>query len=306
MIRAPFLSSIYAPLIAGTLIAVIAGNAFAPVNFFLILIIGTGLHIATNVYNDIYDTLQGTDKVNVHRNAFSGGSGVLLDQPDLISTLFIIARSSLVVAFAATVGLTLLIQRELWPLLWILYGVSAFLSKYYTAAPVKLAYRGLGELFVWFAFGPMAILIAAVGQNVGFHPYVVALMAVTGLSTLSILIVGQLIDLDADRAGGKYGVAVRMGTGFTSWLYFIVQAIIIVNIIVAALLVFHNGWAILLALIPYALLFPRAWKIVHSQHDQPDALKKAAGINVQVHFLFSFLLIMGLGMILLVNHYQMR
>ena len=73
-------------------------------------------------------------------------------------------------------------------------NLSAFLSKYYTAAPIKLAYRGMGELFVWLAFGPMAILLAAVGQNVGFHTYIIAGLAVTGLSTLSILLIGQLID----------------------------------------------------------------------------------------------------------------
>ncbi|MBD3384085.1 prenyltransferase [candidate division KSB1 bacterium] len=301
MIRAPFLSSIYAPLIAGTLIAVIASGQFYILNFFLILVIGTGLHIATNVYNDIYDTLQGTDKVNVHRNEFSGGSGVLLDQPQLISTLYLIARSSLVIAFIATVVLTFLIDRELWPLFWTLYVVSAFLSKYYTAAPVKLAYRGFGEIFVWFAFGPMAILIASLGQNLGFHPYVLSVMALTGLSTLSILLIGQLIDLDADRRGGKFGIAVRHGTRFTGWFYFIVQLIIVVNIIIAAILIIQNGWPILLALIPYALLFPRAFKIIREHHSQPRELVRAAGLNVQIHLFFSLFFNVGLGITLLLN-----
>jgi 1,4-dihydroxy-2-naphthoate octaprenyltransferase len=301
MIRAPFLSSIYAPMIAGTLIAVIASGEFYILNFFLILVIGTGLHVATNVYNDIYDTLQGTDKVNVHRNEFSGGSGVLLDQPQLISTLYFIARSSLVIAFIATIVLTFFIDRELWPLLWTLYVVSAFLSKYYTAAPVKLAYRGLGEVFVWFAFGPMAILIASVGQNFGFHPYVISIMALTGLSTLSILLTGQLIDLDADRNGGKFGVAVLRGTRFTGRLYFIVQSIIIVNIIIAAVLVIQNGWPVLLALIPYVLLFPRAFKIIREHHNKPQELVRAAGLNVQIHLLFSLFFILGLGITLLLT-----
>ncbi len=301
MIRAPFLSSIYAPLIAGTLTAVIASGQFYILNFFLILVIGTCLHVATNVYNDIYDTLQGTDKVNVHRNEFSGGSGVLLDQPQLISTLYFIARSSLVIAFIATIVLTFFIDRALWPLLWTLYVVSAFLSKYYTAAPVKLAYRGLGEVFVWFAFGPMAILIASVGQNLGFHPYVISIMALTGLSTLSILLTGQLIDLDADRTGGKFGVAVLRGTLFTGRLYFIVQSIIIVNIIIAAVLVIQNGRPVLLALIPYVLLFPRAYKIIREHHNEPQELVRAAGLNVQIHLLFSFLFNLGLGITLLLT-----
>lgn len=43
--------------------------------------------------------------------------------------------------------------------------ISAFLSKYYTAAPIKLGYRGFGEILVWFNFGPMAIALAGLSQN---------------------------------------------------------------------------------------------------------------------------------------------
>jgi AraC-like DNA-binding protein len=83
MIRAPFLSSIIVPIVTGTLLSAKIAGSFGIMEFLLVLFTGLGLHIATNVYNDIYDTLQGTDKVNVHRNEYSGGSGVLLDNPDL-------------------------------------------------------------------------------------------------------------------------------------------------------------------------------------------------------------------------------
>jgi len=118
----------------------------------VVLIIGIALHAATNVYNDIYDTIQGTDKVNVHRNESSGGSGVLQDHPELMGRMFAIARVSLVIALLGTLVLTLLIDRSLWPHLWILIIFYAFFSKDYTAPPFKLAYRGLGEISVWFPF----------------------------------------------------------------------------------------------------------------------------------------------------------
>jgi 1,4-dihydroxy-2-naphthoate octaprenyltransferase len=121
------------------------------------------------------------------------------------------------------------------------------------------------------------------------------------LSTLSILLTGQLIDLDADRNGGKFGVAVLRGTRFTGRLYFIVQSIIIVNIIIAAVLVIQNGWPVLLALIPYVLLFPRAFKIIREHHNKPQELVRAAGLNVQIHLLFSLFFILGLGITLLLT-----
>ena len=251
------------------------------------------MHVATNVYNDIYDTIQGTDKVNVHRNESSGGSVVLLDNPELMGKMYLLARTRLIVALAGTIALMSLIDKMLWPYLWGLYLLSAFFSKYYTAPPFKLAYRGWGEISVWFAFGPMAITIAIVSQNMGLHPLVWILMPATGLSTSSILLAGQLIDLDADRAGGKHGVASRMGTMFTSVLYLLVQMGIIVNVILLFICFQGNSWLFLFALIPYIFIFPKAAGIIIKNHNNPDLIKQGAKLTVLIHLAFSFLLIIG-------------
>ncbi len=293
MIRAPFLSSIIVPMVTGTLLSVKTGGTFGVWAFIIVLFTGLGLHIATNVYNDIYDTIQGTDKVNVHRNEFSGGSGVLLDNPGLMNRMYWLARSGLIIALLGTAGLMFFVNRDLWIPLWGLYLLSAFFSKYYTAAPIKLAYRGLGEFSVWFAFGPMAIAIATISQNVIPAGEVILLMPVSGLSTLSILLIGQLIDLDADQKGGKHGVASRLGT-FPAALIYVLAQLTIVAIVVAMSLTFKGSSLILLiALIPYLAIFPRAASMVLRNHSDPDQLKKVAGMTVQIHLLFSLMLIIG-------------
>ena len=299
MMRAPFLSSIISPLVAGTLLAFSITGSFNLLGFIFVLIVGVGLHIATNVYNDIYDTKQGTDKINVNRNEFSGGSGILQNHPHLMPKMYQLARYGLIMALAATIALTLVVEKSLWLYLWGLYLSSALFSKHYTAAPVKIAYRGWGEISVWFAFGPMAILIAAISQNVGLDPTIITAMPATGLSTLSILLLGQMIDLDADKATGKLGVAGRLGTKATSYIYLIVQLILMLDIIALSLVLKHNGWLILICLIPYILILPRIWKIVHENHDHPKLLPKAAGMNVQLHLLFSILLSVGIGLYLI-------
>lgn len=299
MIRAPFLSSIIAPLIAGTLLSIHINGYFLFVNFVLMITVGIGLHIAVNVYNDIYDTIQGTDTVNVHRNESSGGSGVLQSHPELMGKMFFIARAALVVALIATVLLLFFIEAGLRPHLIILFLTSAFFSKYYTAPPFKLAYRGLGEVSVWLAFGPMAILIAAVSQNIGFHPTIVALMPITGLSTLSILLAGQMIDLEADKKGGKHGVASRLGTRVTSFIYLLVQILIVANSVFLYSYIDGRSWPVLLTIIPYILIFPRAAMIIYKYHDQPVELKLGAKLTVMIHLGFSLLLIAGLAIVLL-------
>ncbi len=294
MIRAPFLSSIIVPIVTGTLLSAKITGDFGVAAFLIVLITGLGLHIATNVYNDIYDTIQGTDKVNVHRNEYSGGSGVLLDNPKLFNRMYWLARSGLIIALITTAGLMFFVDRELWIYLWGLYLLSAFFSKYYTAAPIKLAYRGLGEVSVWFAFGPMAISIAAISQNLfPITNPVLLLMPVSGLSTLSILLVGQLIDLDADKKGGKHGVASRLGTLPTAVIYVLAQIAIITLVILMAFSFEGTSWYLLIALLPYIIIFPLTMNKVLKYYEDPGELKKVAKMTVQIHLLFSLLLIVG-------------
>ncbi len=301
MIRGPFLSSILAPSIAGTLLAVVVTGSFSFGGLILVLIIGIGLHAATNVYNDIYDTLQGTDKVNLHRNAFSGGSGILIKHPQLMSKMVLLARLGLLVSLAGTIGLMFFIDRKLWPVLCGLYFLSAFFSKYYTAAPFKVSHRGLGEISVWFAFGPMAILMASVSQNLGFHPAIIAAMPATGISTLSILLLGQMIDVKADRATGKWGVAVRLGNHVTARIYLIVQLLLVIDIILLSIFFLSRGWPVLISIIPYMIFLPGIWRILSAHDDDEKAIQTAAGMNVQLHLFFSFFLILGLGICLILQ-----
>ncbi len=300
MLRAPFFSSIISPLFAGTLLAVSVNGSFSILGFLFVMIMGLALHGATNVYNDIYDTIQGTDKVNHHRNEFSGGSGVLVNYPDLFPKMYSIARICLILAFFATAALMLVVEKSLWPILWGLYFLSAFFSKYYTAAPVKLAYRGVGEISVWLAFGPMAILVAAVSQNVGFHPMIIAAMPITGISTLSILLLGQLIDLQADKATGKLGAAARKGPAFAAFLFVSVQLLLALNVFILSLYFVSDGWTILISLIPYLLLLPGISRIVLREYNHPDKLKPAAKKNVQLHLSFALLFSLGIGLSLVV------
>ncbi|MBN1893569.1 prenyltransferase [bacterium] len=292
MVRAPFLSSIISPLIAGTLLAYYIGHHVDFLNFGLVLILGICFHVATNVYNDIYDTLQGTDEINMNRNEFSGGSGVIVQDPSVLPVMLRIARIAWLAAILISIILLFRVQPDFRIPLVILTVLSAFFSKYYTAAPIKLAYRGWGEFSVWFAFGPMAIAVAVIGQNVRLSPGVLIAMPITGISTLSILLIGQIIDLDADRAAGKWGVAVRRGIKTTGILYGIFQILLCVNIVVLAAISPGRRWPILLTLIPYAILLPQVLKTLWFHTDDLDKMKKAAGQNVLLHLAFSTLFVM--------------
>ena len=295
MLRAQFLIGIVFPLIVGTLTAFSISGFFRASGFFFVMIMGLGLHLATDVYNDIYDTKQGADiKANERRNSFSGGSGILLEKPYLMAQMYLIARGGLLLSFLAMIGLLFVIGQPFWLYVILIYGVSAFLSKYYTAAPLKFGYRGIGEILIWFSFGPMAIMLAGFSQNMMMQGTFYAVMPATGFSTLTILWIGQLIDLPDDKAAGKYGLVLRMGTKRASYGYLMIQILLILNILILVFFIFHPGWPLLLALIPFVVVLPKIWSLIKKHHADPTQLVPVAKLNTVLYVLFSVFFILGL------------
>jgi 1,4-dihydroxy-2-naphthoate octaprenyltransferase len=303
MVRVQFLIGILIPLIVGTLISVIISGSFHVWGFVFVVITGLGLHLATNVYNDIYDTVQGVDKSGADtRNFVSGGSGVLLQYPDRLPKFVLVARFGVILSFCGLIGLLIVVDRFLWPFLLVIYGVSVFLSKYYTAAPWKLGYRGFGEILVWLSFGPMAVFLAGLSQNIGLHFLLVEVMPVTGLSTLSILWMGQLMDIENDEAAGKRGMIIRLGTKRAVFGYIFLQALLIINVAFLGVIVFHPGWPIFFSLIPYVVLLPVITQQLLRHHADPAALIPVGKRNATLYVLFSFLFILGImGYLVLVG-----
>jgi 1,4-dihydroxy-2-naphthoate octaprenyltransferase len=301
MIRAQFLIGILIPLFAGTMIAVYISNSFHLTGFLLALIIGIGIHIATNVYNDIYDTIQGVDKKESKtRNYYSGGSGILLKFPHLSGKMYMLARVGLILSFIATIGLLFIINKSLWVPLIIIYITSAFLSKYYTAPPFKLGYRGLGEIAVWFGFGPLAITLAAISQNLGFHLTLIAVMPATGFITLSILWFGQMIDIENDKAAGKIGLVARLGLKRAYQSYVIIIFLLIINILAISFFILRPGWPVLLSLIPFCLT-PIIWMRLRKFYNNSIKLMSISQLNSLQYLLFSIMFNLGIYLTLIVK-----
>ena len=295
MIRAQFLIGIVIPLSVGTLTAISISGSFHLPGFLLVMIIGLGLHIATDVYNDIYDTKQDADKKsNKRRNYYSGGSGILLEKPYLMVKMYLLARFGLVISFIASVGLLFFIDRDLWLYVIVIYCISAFLSKYYTAAPLKFGYRGFGEVLVWLSFGPMAIALAGLSQNMMMQGVFYAVMPATGFSALSILWIGQMVDLPDDIAAGKLGLVARIGTKRASYGYVVIQLLLILNILLLAFFIFHPGWPLLITLIPFVVLLPKIWSLLKKYHADLLKLMPVTKLNSTLYVLFSFLFIIGM------------
>jgi len=277
MIRAYGLLAMLAPLTISTSVAVIVTGELDPLGLFWAAVVGFSMHISMNIYNDIYDTKQGCDTLDSGKSIFSGGSAVMVRNPELEGRMFTIARAGLVLGFLGTLGL-IHNRPDLWPIFIFIFVTAAFLSKYYTAEPFKLAYRGLGEIVVWAGFGPFAVLLYAAAQGVPFHPLIISIMPATGLSTLIFAWGGEMTDMPYDEKAGKRGLVLRMGLRKSICGLLILHLLLIANVFLAAYL-FAGGWILLLALIPYLLLLPGIFTLLEKGLESRKKLYEGTRLN---------------------------
>ena len=214
--RAPFLSaSIFPVLIAGAYVAQI--GEFSWPAFLLALVGAASVHIAANTWNDMYDWQSGADKINHdYFLPYSGGSRAI--ELGLITErgLMKIAVGAIVVAFACGLGIAALGSPVVLPL-----GLLGALAAWtYTAPPLRLiARRGLGELLIGVAFGPL-LSVGAVAAVTGSIDPIAALLGIpVGLLTTAILWINEFPDAPSDALAGKTHLVVTIGTSAARWGY---------------------------------------------------------------------------------------
>jgi 1,4-dihydroxy-2-naphthoate octaprenyltransferase len=166
------------------------------------------LHLGANLANDYFDEVTGCDRQNNSPTPISGGSRVI--QEGLLSPVQIGAASGvfLILGLVQAFWLNTLVPGNL----VLILGLAGMgLGLLYTAVPVKLSYRGLGELAVFLSFGPLVVAGAYLVQTgrLGAVPFLVSIPA--GLMVASILLVNEVIDYDADLRAEKRTLVVILG-----------------------------------------------------------------------------------------------
>ncbi|MGH2401591.1 MAG: prenyltransferase [Candidatus Limnocylindria bacterium] len=282
--RLPFLSATAVPVLLGIAVAASHG-AFTWWTALLTLIGGSFAHLAINVTNDIFDTLSGADDANPNPTQFSGGSRVAVY--DLVSIRGLAVLALGLFAAAAVIGLALVAVTGSLTLLWI--GVAGILlGVAYTAPPLKLVYRGLGEIAVAIGFGPVMLLGAYVVQTgrLAWEPFVLSL--VPGILIALILFVNEIPDRRSDAQAGKRTLPVRFAPDAirTGYLVAALAAIALIPIgVVGGVL----PWPTLIALaaVPLVLRVHQGLKI---HYDSPYTLMAVMGSNVNLNLVVGGLL----------------
>ncbi len=174
------------------------------------------IQVATNFINEIYDFKRGADtaeRLGPRRQVAAG----------LISVAQMRIAAIAVLLTAFVLGLYL-VQHAGWEIL--LVGLLSLLFAWaYTGGPFPLAYKGLGEVFVFLFFGLTALAGTYYVQALTLGWPAILLAIVPGAHSSNILGVNNLRDIDTDPKAGKRTLAVRIGARKARNLYIVLTVL---------------------------------------------------------------------------------
>jgi len=283
-LRAPFLTASIIPVLLGTIIAVHAEDSFNAFYFMLTLLAMVLLHSGTNVLNDYYDFVDGADRSSIESTPFSGGSGLLANGSLSPGSVFRYALSLLIIG--TVIGLLITYLRG-----WMIFGfgIMGLISGiFYSASPVKLSARGVGELFVGLNFGPLVVLGSyyVQTQSLTIEP-VIASLPIAFLIA-AVLYINEYPDYSADKQAGKTNILVRLGKERGVMVYYALMLATYASLLWGV----GSGCIPIISLIALATLplSMKALMVVRNNYNDTEKLLPANALTILIHLITGIIL----------------
>jgi 1,4-dihydroxy-2-naphthoate octaprenyltransferase len=195
--------------------------------------------VAVECFNEYYDSRLGTDRIFDPTDAPSVSVAVLY-----LGLVSFVLGAAVGLYLALTVGPAVLI-----------FAVGGGLAAlFYVGPPIRWQFRGLGELWIFLAYGPLMTLGSYYVQagRAGWLPLLASL--VPGLMVLALAIANEVPDYHQDRLVGKLNLVVRLGRRAGCYLYLgAMTACFVIIGVFSGLGVFPRVAIVALAAIPLAL-----------------------------------------------------
>ncbi len=191
-------------------------------------------HASNNLINDYFDYKQGLDTEDYPRTQYSPHpiASKLITEKQLLGAFFGFSAIELAVAIFFTV------KCGIWA---IIFAAAGFLlSIFYVAPPLKLKYRGLGELAIFLIWGPL-ITVGTYYVMAGSMPLKIWLASIPyGLVVTNVLLGKHLDKYEKDKEKGVKTLSVVLGFENAINFTIINTALFYVAIIVLVILRFLN------------------------------------------------------------------
>jgi 1,4-dihydroxy-2-naphthoate octaprenyltransferase len=193
----------------GAMLAILFNAEFVLSKFILGYSILFTAHLAVHYSNDYFDVM--VDKYNESNAISGGGRGILVKNPELMglskTLALILSTLSLVIAAIFTIIFT-------YPLSFFLFFLFGnLLAWFYTAPPIKLVYRRLGEI--------SNIIAVLIFLGAGFFTLIGTLTIPFFIFAIPIIFLQiifinsfEIPDMEGDKLGGKITWIVSWGREF--------------------------------------------------------------------------------------------
>ena len=283
--RPKFFTATLVPILLGSVIGWHSSGGFGWLYFFLALLGGVFINAGLNLANDYYDHTSGVDELNQHHGPFSGGSRVI--QEKLISPAWVLRAGIICFSIGSGIGLYL---DSLLPghTLLIIGLVGVFLAFFYSAAPMRIGYTGLGEIACGVGFGPVMVMGAYYVQTskLAWQPLLASLPV--GILIALVLYINEFPDCEADKQANKNTLVVMLGKKKAVWFYAIFLLLNYVLIIVGVIGgIFPLPVLISLFTVPFAF---RAIKVARKNFNEILELLPANAATIALHLSLGLLL----------------
>ena len=287
LLRLPFMTVSAGAVFLGTAFAWWGTGQFNLLHFILVFLGACFLHISCNVANDYFDFRSGNDASN--KNAlipFSGGSRMVLD--GFVKPKEALAVSFIFAVLGSAIGLYLNAVSEGNVILYI--GLAAvFFVFSYNGFPARLVNKGLGEIAIFLAWGPLMVLGSYYVQAETLSlvwPLIVAVPS--GILTTLVLLINEFADKEADYMTGRKTWVILFGFK-KSMLIYLFLAMICYLVVLAG--IFFGGWPLWSLMVMITLPLPLlVYKIGSANFDNWPGFFPAVKNTILMNFIFLIVL----------------
>lgn len=269
--RAPFLVVSLIPSVLGGLIAWNSGSFDWTI--FLFATVGIVMaHGAADFIDDYFDFKNG----NLGNKEQQFHDSPLIRGEVSLRQVMIATLMTMVIAVFAGVYLLIVVGT---PVLYLMLAGS-FIVLFYTAPPIKLNYRGLGETMLFFAFGPLIVFGAfyVLTGNFSWEPLFASVPL--GMFTMNVGIVSNTFDYEDDVKSGKKCIPVRFGQNAAVNIILIATVLAYISLIAGVLLEILPVWTLLMLLtVPLAFGVVKQTRQFENTKMYTPAMSKAIALS---------------------------
>lgn len=261
-------------LTSGVMGGLIALAAVGHINWWFWLVTTLGIvlaHASNNLINDYFDYTEGMDISDDYPRALYSPHPIhsgWITKTQLMNAIILVNLADLIIA------IYLAVQTGWEVFIFALAGL--FISIFYVAKPVRLKYRGLGELGVFIIWGPLMIGGTFFVVTNGYMPsWVLAASIPYGLTVTTVLIGKHIDKIGPDRNHGIKTLPVALGYQqalFLNKILFVAFHLVVIILVLTGTL----GVWVLLSLLALPRLINETWP----KYSEPKPDNKPEGYSV--------------------------